>query len=120
MSFDLFTNSQTQIIQSIMVENPSNYVEPQVAPIEAENTYICHNTDSYHNFPHHQLAETTAYPINNCPGIQINTSPTFDVSNGVPAMELWPGDQNFNVEFSKAQDKTKATPWIVSQTRCAI
>jgi hypothetical protein len=35
-------------------------------------------------------------------------------------MELWPGDQNFNVEFSKAQDKTKATPWIVSQTRCAI
>ena len=45
----------------------------------------------------------------------INTSPSFAIPNGVPAIELWPGDLNFTVEFSKAQDKTKATPWIVYQ-----
>jgi hypothetical protein len=31
-------------------------------------------------------------------------------------MENWPGHLHFTVEFSKAQDKTKATPWIVSYT----
>lgn len=29
-------------------------------------------------------------------------------------MENWPGEYAYNVEFSRAQDKTKATPWVVS------
>lgn len=29
-------------------------------------------------------------------------------------MENWPGDYAYTVEFCKAQDKTKATPWVVS------
>ncbi|EFX89004.1 hypothetical protein DAPPUDRAFT_304717 [Daphnia pulex] len=68
----------------------------------------------YYDFQQQQLMDTTTYPINNCPVVPINTSPTFDISNGVPAMELWPGHLKFTVEFSKAQDKTKATPWIYS------
>lgn len=46
--------------------------------------------------------------------IHLNDSHFSNPNNEVPALETWPGPLNFNVEFSKAQDRTKATPWIVS------
>jgi hypothetical protein len=97
-----------------IIENSSNYVSHPNVPVDAVNTYIGNVTDNFSDFPQHQLTPT-AYNVNNCPGMPINTSPPFAIPNGVPAIELWPGDLNFTVEFSKAQDKTKATPWIVNQ-----
>ena len=111
---DIFTNSQTQVLESI-IENSSNYVSHPNVPVDAVNTYIGNVTNNFSDFPQHQLTDPTAYNVNNCPGMPINTSPSFAIPNGVPAIELWPGDLNFTVEFSKAQDKTKAPPWIVYQ-----
>lgn len=65
-----------------------------------------HNGDSCHQ----QL-----FQADHCQSGQVTTAPPTSSSlHGVPAMDNWAGEFNYTVEFSKAQDKTKATPWVVS------
>ena len=109
-----FTNSQTQILDSIIgVQGllPSD-------PNPHNNLYL----DSSAPFINYHGSGLNVYPtLNSCPvpllqeNVLTPALPSLQLNmNGIPSMENWAGEFNFQVEFNRAQDQTKATPWIVS------
>ncbi|XP_057369678.1 cellular tumor antigen p53-like isoform X2 [Daphnia carinata] len=117
---DIFlTHSQTQTIIQNLVESPPPFIDDPAVAVD-NGSFMDHGTDTYNEFPHHQLTDQAYHPNSDCvmleeqSHIPVNTNSSFMSVSEIPAMELWPGHLNFAVEFSKAQDKTKATPWIFS------
>ncbi|KZS21755.1 putative Tumor protein p73 [Daphnia magna] len=115
----LLTNSQTQRIIENLVESPPPFIEDPVLTVDTGN-FMGHGTNTYNEFPSHQLPEQAYHPNNDYviheeqSHIPVNTNSSFVSVSQIPAMELWPGHLNFTVEFSNTQDRTKATPWIFS------
>lgn len=113
------------MIASIIVENDTNHYPGHYgAPIQEESLLINHaptfddfqqqpilcpsllppTEQSYHNNQSSLLQDESFATL------QLSSFPNF---NEVPAIDIWAGNLNFSVEISKAQDRTKATPWIV-------
>lgn len=120
MPFNILSNSQTQLLEDL-IGNTTNFVSHH-----DENTYVNQHVPSYSDAPqqpimlNNLMTTDTAYnPIHTTVHEEQNFSaPLMNALSSnlheIPAMEMWPGPHNFMVEFSQAQDKTKATPWIVS------
>lgn len=111
------TNSQAQLLEDIVGIDP-NFIEHPGAPVD-NGAFVGHVTNSYNEFPQHQLTDQPYHPSgyavhHDQSHLPVNTNSSVMNVCEIPAMEMWPGHLNFTVEFSKAQDKTKATPWIVS------
>jgi len=102
-----FTPSQTQLLESI---------------ITTENLYIDNAGPVRNEFPMHFEEDTSAVftSIQNYPPQHQQTASAFHSSSsssslsGIPSLENWSGNLNYHVEFNRAQDRTKATPWIFS------
>ena len=86
------------------------YVEPMAGQSSNYQSYSVHN----HTFPHvnQQMREQPHHLQLPAPLLQnsLSSSNLHDIAG----TENWPGNLNYQIEFSKSQDKTKATPWIVS------
>lgn len=115
-----FTGSQTQAIASIIDDSTlfNLHNEPGLdnaifgAPVPVFDGYH-HGNEHFVMDPNQHLFE---HSNQHCPSEHLASSvtPTPPSLQGVPPMENWPGDFAYSVEFCKAQDKTKATPWVVS------
>ncbi len=119
------TNSQTQLLADVgLLGNgePSFIGHESIAPVET-GMFPNLGADSYGNFPpmpsHMTVEDQQLYHTSHFLTVQqeqqtVSMHASSTSLNEVPAMEMWAGRLNFSVEFSKAQDRTKATPWIVS------
>ena len=115
-----FTGSQTQAIASI-IDDPTLFnlqneqgLDHEIfgPPIAVYDGYQHQGNEHFVMDPnHHQLFENQHCPPEH---LASSVTPTPSSLQGVPPMENWPGEYAYNVEFSRAQDKTKATPWVVS------
>ena len=118
----LFTNSQTQLLDSVLVSGDPTFVgqdgvHPAIHPVETE---IFNNVGNYADHAQSQIPTNQGQVDDQLyhPGYFLPVQQTLPMQasstqNEVPAMEMWPGHLNFEVEFGQSQDKTKATPWIV-------
>ena len=101
-----FTQSQTQILESI---------------ITTENLFVDNHAPTRDEFSlHFENDGSDVYTsLQNYPAQQQQVLPTFQSSSsssslsGIPSIENWSGNLNYLVDFNRAQDRTKATPWIV-------
>lgn len=102
-----FTQSQTQLLESI---------------ITTENLYTDNPECTHNEFTTHLTNDANGVftSLQNYPTQQQQVFPDFHSSSsssslsGVPPLENWSGNLNYHVEFNRAQDRTKATPWIFS------
>jgi len=102
-----FTQSQTQILESI---------------ITTENLFVDNHAPTRDEFSlHFENDGSDVYTsLQNYPAQQQQVLPTFQSSSsssslsGIPSIENWSGNLNYLVDFNRAQDRTKATPWIFS------
>lgn len=104
--------SNTALVQQVVHYDPNNFNHGTFNNGFSNNqNYSTVNTS---NVQFHQSTSCPELGVLSGQQIPTNVSTGNEVSNEVPATDNWIGDFNFTVEFNKAQDKTKATPWIVS------
>ena len=102
------TSSQTEMIQQII---------PGIDHLLSDHSIVDQN---YSVLPFNGLSSNNSYTALvpapdqvRVDGLMLPTVNT-NVGNVGAALESWPGDLNFRVEFSASPDKTKATPWVYS------
>lgn len=114
------TNSQAQTLEELISGN-AGFEQP--AP-HYDSSFVQHDQGTFNSGFGLEPTFASIDPLTghfhqsvSCPEIgvhqHIHTSLSAGSLNVVPPMDNWTGLHNFTVEFSKAQDKTKATPWIV-------
>lgn len=124
LPYNILTNSQTRILNAL-IENTSNFVSHDVRIDDDTSLYINQVVNNFNEYqppndscpgliPSNQIYHTLpiALPQDEANHGALNSNP-FKTLDDIPAMDVWSGHLNFGVEFSKAQDRTKATPWIV-------
>ena len=91
-------------------------LQPYVEPMAGSSNYqpygvpvLSHNN---HAFPH--LNQMLEQPHNQLPVPLLQNNLSASNLHDIAGTDNWPGNLNYQIEFSKSQDKTKATPWIVS------
>ena len=101
------TNSQVQMLESII-----GAAQQDVLMHDVNQPFV--QNPAFGDFE--ALPDPAAYAVQNPlqTAHTLHSSSSTSSINGVPAMDNWAGDLNFTAQFSQAQDKTKATPWIVS------
>lgn len=91
-------------------------LQPYVEPMAGSSNYqpygvpvLSHNN---HAFPH--LNQMLEQPHNQLPVPLLQNNLSASNLHDIAGTDNWPGNLNYQIEFSKSQDKTKATPWIFS------
>lgn len=91
-------------------------MQPYAEPMAGSSNYqpygvpvLNHNN---HAFPH--LNQMLEQPQTQLPPPLLQNSHSASILHDIAGTDNWPGNLNYQIEFSKSQDKTKATPWIVS------
>ena len=117
------TGSQTQAIASIIGTDP-NLLYEVVDPINVHPTgnVMADSTGMFVDVPFGGYGQQQHFGDNTALSNQhhfqeleqVVAPPASSLVHGVPAIDNWPGELGYCVEFNKSQDKTKATPWVVS------